>query len=204
MVLIQHWFFAYLSNSSTYAWVLTKHALESSVGFQKFNDNNNSNKIHPLNDGYFPPPTPHLKKSAVSFLDALPKLTNGRCEGLFRIRNRSSIASTVSWHCAILQFYLREPCPMFIHSSHFHANRKRNTVNTYIIIYNISQDILPFGFLKRTTVLSVPSDLEGHLSASWPSMKGLVGCDKRLCIWSSMIDLLIIENAIFSYAVLRY
>ena len=111
---------------------------------------------------YFPPPTPHLKKSAASFLDALPKRTHGHCEGLFRIRNWSSVASTVSWHCAILQFYLREPCPMFIHSSHFHADRKRNTVNTYIIIYNISQDVLPFGSSKELP--QVPSDLEGHES----------------------------------------
>jgi len=201
--LILPWRIAYLSNSSTYAWVLTKHALESSGLFPKIQRQQQQQqdtsaewctpKKRPLR--YSLPQLPIWKISFV-FFGCAAKTDKW---SLWRTFPYTKLVFNCKHRIATLCYFTvlpssivgpnHVPCSyILIHSSHFHANRKRNTVNTYF--YNHIQHLtrcLAFWFLKRTTVLSVPSDLEGHLSASWPSMKGWLvvtkGCAYDL-LWS--------------------
>lgn len=104
-------------------------------------------KIHPLNDApqkttpaVLPSPNSPSEKVSCVFFGCAAKTDKWSLWRTFPY-TKLVFSRTVSWHCAILQFYLRESCPIFIHSSHFHADRKRNTantVNTYISLYTTS------------------------------------------------------------------
>lgn len=153
--------------------------------------------MHPKNRplAVLPSPNSRSEKSAVSF--------RMRCQNwqMVVVKDFSVYETGLQSHRIVTLCYLlfygftfeysgSQPCPMFIHSHTFFPFPCKQKEKYCKYLYNHTQHLtrcLAFWFLKRTTVLSVPSDLEGHLSASWP-VEGLGGVVTKGCaydlLWS--------------------